>query len=124
MASQDAIKRKISLPVCVFCGASPGTSSVYLEATHALAKVFAENSWSLVFGGGTVGLMGALASTLVSLGGEVHGIIPKALVKHERSGKLPPESEYGRTTVVDNMHERKAMMGREAKAFIALPGGV
>lgn len=67
--------------------------------------------------------MGALASTLVKLGGSVHGIIPTALVAFEQGGSVPPESEYGKTTEVPDMHTRKGMMGKEANAFVALPGG-
>lgn len=67
--------------------------------------------------------MGALASTLVKLGGSVHGIIPTALVAYEQGGSIPPESGFGKTTVVPDMHTRKSMMGKEANAFVALPGG-
>jgi uncharacterized protein (TIGR00730 family) len=76
-----------------------------------------------VYGGGTVGLMGALASTLVSLGGRVHGVIPAALVRKEQMVGAPVAGEFGRMTVVQDMHARKAMMGKEADAFVALPGG-
>jgi hypothetical protein len=109
--------------VCVFCGARPGSSPEYMEAAVSLARVLHANSWSLVYGGGTVGLMGALSSTLCKLGGSVHGIMPAALVSYEQGGVVPPESEFGRTTVVLDMHTRKGMMGKEANAFIALPGG-
>lgn len=67
--------------------------------------------------------MGALANTLVKLGGSVHGIVPTALVAYEQGGSIPPESEFGKTTVVPDMHVRKSMMGKEANAFVALPGG-
>lgn len=94
-----------------------------MEAARNLAKVFVENDWALVYGGGTVGLMGEVAKTIVGLGGTSHGIIPEALVGYETSGKVPPESIYGRTTIVKDMHERKRLMAQEADAFIALPGG-
>jgi len=69
--------------------------------------------------------MGALSRTLVSLSGatSVHGIMPRALIKYEQNGVVPPAEEYGITTVVEDMHARKAMMGRLSKAFIVLPGG-
>lgn len=67
--------------------------------------------------------MGTLSSTLVKLGGSVHGIIPTALIGYEQGGSVPPEAEFGRTTVVPDMHTRKGMMGKEANAFVALPGG-
>ena len=73
-----------------------------------------------VYGGGTTGIMGAIAGRLVELGGSVHGIIPKALLKFETSKERP---SYGRTTVVTDMHTRKRLMAKESDAFIALPGG-
>ena len=74
-----------------------------------------------MYGGGTVGLMGVVSSTLIRLcgPGSVHGIIPGALMDKE----LPPENEFGRTTVVKDMHTRKSMMAKEADAFVAIPGG-
>ena len=75
---------------------------------------------SAVYGGGTFGIMGAIAGRLVDLGGNVHGIIPKALLEYETTTERP---SYGRTTVVGDMHTRKRLMAKEADAFIALPGG-
>ncbi|KAF8245110.1 hypothetical protein K440DRAFT_604167 [Wilcoxina mikolae CBS 423.85] len=114
-----------SFTVCVFCGASPGTSKDYMAAAELVASLFHKNSWNLVYGGGTIGLMGAVARTLVSLSGpdSVHGIIPRALVRFEQNGSVPPTSEYGKTTLVQDMHARKALMGKMSNAFIALPGG-
>ncbi|KAL5351744.1 hypothetical protein ACLOAV_003604 [Pseudogymnoascus australis] len=129
--------------ICVFCGASSGTSPAFLEAARDLAKVFHKHNIQLVYGGGTVGLMGELARTLVSLSGpnSVHGIIPEPLVVFEQGpdskapssngGKhgVPDEATYGKTTVVDHMHTRKQMMaqavmkGGPGSGFIALPGG-
>ena len=74
----------------------------------------------VVYGGGTRGIMGAVAGRLVELGGNVHGIIPKALLEYETS---PEHPSYGRTTVVGDMHTRKRLMSKESSAFIALPGG-
>ncbi|KAH0556881.1 hypothetical protein GP486_005333 [Trichoglossum hirsutum] len=117
--------------ICVFCGSNPGNSSAYLAAARSLAQTMHEQNIHLVYGGGTVGLMGELARTLVSLSGPsaVHGIIPAALVSLERQGKAPDESMYGRTTVVPDMHTRKRMMAQEVVnggpggGFVALPGG-
>lgn len=125
---------------CHSCGASPGKSPVHLEAARSLAKIFHKNAISLVYGGGTVGVMGELARTLVSLSGPeaVHGIIPAALVKHEQGwdptspndvNKAIDMEKYGRTTVVKDMHTRKQMMAREVieggpgSGFVALSGG-
>lgn len=129
--------------ICVFCGSSSGTSPAFIEAARDLARVFHKHNIKLVYGGGTVGLMGELARTLVSLSGPnyVHGIIPEPLVVFEQgpdsqapssnAGKhgLPDEATYGKTTVVDHMHTRKQMMaqavmkGGPGSGFIALPGG-
>jgi hypothetical protein len=73
-----------------------------------------------VYGGGTFGIMGAIAGRLVELGGNVHGIIPKALLEYETTTERP---SYGKTTVVGDMHTRKRLMAKESDAFIALPGG-
>lgn len=115
--------------VCVFCGASSGTSPAHLAAARALAHALHASGTHLVYGGGTVGLMGEVARTLVSLSGpeSVHGIIPAPLVRFEQ-GEIDP-SIYGRTTVVKDMHTRKQLMAREVIAggagggFVALSGG-
>ncbi|KAF2168035.1 hypothetical protein M409DRAFT_21481 [Zasmidium cellare ATCC 36951] len=125
--------------VCVFCGASPGTSPAHLEAARALARAFHTHGINLVYGGGTVGVMGELAKTLVSLSGPsaVHGVIPEALLVYERNGREKgskvtidiDENVYGRTTVVKDMHSRKQLMAREVidsgpgGGFVALSGG-
>ncbi|KAK1057407.1 hypothetical protein LTR74_014160 [Friedmanniomyces endolithicus] len=131
--------------VCVFCGASPGTSPSHLAAPRALAHVLHSANLNLVYGGGTVGIMGEIAKTLVSLSGpgSVHGIIPKALLRYERSyiedeagegkevdpRKTIDEKTYGRTTVVKDMHTRKQMMAQEVSdggaggGFVSLSGG-
>ncbi|TLS22147.1 uncharacterized protein PpBr36_10099 [Pyricularia pennisetigena] len=96
-----------------------------MQATKNLAEVLHLHSWSLVYGGGTYGLMGNLAKSLVELSGPeaVHGIIPAALIRAERGLVKPEVAEYGRTTVVPDMHERKSLMASQADAFVALPGG-
>ncbi|KIM95983.1 hypothetical protein OIDMADRAFT_205553 [Oidiodendron maius Zn] len=141
--SVPASKAAPSVKICVFCGASPGKSPAHMAAARSLATVMAANNISLVYGGGTVGLMGEVARTLVSLSGpeSVHGIIPAPLVKYERGphsdaasvhttdGQLPEYTVYGKTTVVKDMHTRKQMMAREVldgaqgSGFLALSGG-
>ncbi|KAF2840334.1 hypothetical protein M501DRAFT_931489, partial [Patellaria atrata CBS 101060] len=111
------------------CGSSPGTSPVHLEAARALAHAFHKANITLVYGGGTVGMMGEVARTLVSLSGpdSVRGIIPSALQKREQNGI--DEATFGRTTIVKDMHTRKALMakavieGGPGGGFIALSGG-
>ncbi|KAB8291597.1 hypothetical protein EYC80_006397 [Monilinia laxa] len=131
--------------ICVFCGSSPGLSPAHMAMARSLAQYMASQKISLVYGGGTVGLMGEIARTLVSLSGptSVHGIIPAPLVKYERGpdseavaehsrengSGLPEYNVYGKTTVVKDMHTRKSMMAQEVLAggpgsgFIALSGG-
>ncbi|RYC54040.1 hypothetical protein CHU98_g12169, partial [Xylaria longipes] len=128
--------------ICVYCGSSAGKNPKHIEAARALGKVMAEKNIELVYGGGTVGLMGEVAKTIVSINGPsaVHGIIPEALVKWERDDTyaakkdangyhVPEERVYGRTTVVKDMHTRKRMMAQEVleggpgSGFIALSGG-
>ncbi|KAL8635795.1 MAG: hypothetical protein Q9228_006750 [Teloschistes exilis] len=119
--------------ICVFCGASPGTSSAHLREARALGEALHKHNIKLIYGGGTAGLMGEVARTLVSLSGQgaVQGIIPKALLKFEReqSGGLPDPELYGNLEIVDSMHTRKDMMtaevmkGGPGSGFIALSGG-
>jgi uncharacterized protein (TIGR00730 family) len=103
-------------------GSSEGNTPKFRDATRALADVMAKRSWSLVYGGGTMGLMGVLARNVVASQGldAVHGIIPRALLQ---GGSAPAADQFGRTTIVASMHERKRMMAEEADAFVALPGG-
>ncbi|KIW47327.1 uncharacterized protein PV06_00030 [Exophiala oligosperma] len=154
--------------VCVFCASSPGKNPIHLESARTLGEALHEAGYNLVYGGGTMGIMGELASTLVSLSGpkSVQGIIPRALIKSEldpstRSStsqkgtegmrkaertmseqqlqridsnedpdsKIVPESEFGATRIVPDMHTRKSMMARTVEAggpgsgFVALAGG-
>src|SRR5580658_10658620 len=105
--------------VCVYCGSSPGTDPAFVEAARKLGKILAENSVRLVYGGGSVGLMGALAESVLEHGGEVVGIIPEFLTKRERPRRLAQE-----LVVTRDMHERKRKMFERADAFVALPGGI
>ena len=105
--------------VCVYCGSSPGTRPGYREAAEALGRTLARQGIRLVFGGGKVGLMGAVADAALAAGGEVHGIIPHAL-----SGKEVKHLGLTEIEVVGSMHERKARMAEVSDAFVALPGGL
>lgn len=105
--------------LCVYCGSSPGTDPAFLTAAQAFGKILAENDVRLVYGGGSVGLMGALAHAVLDHGGEVTGVIPEFLTKRERPRRLPQE-----LVVTADMHERKRTMFDRADGFVALPGGL
>jgi uncharacterized protein (TIGR00730 family) len=105
--------------VCVYCGSGPGTDPAFVEAALAFGKILAENKIRLVYGGGSLGLMGAVATSVLDHGGEVTGIIPEFLTGKER--KLTRAQEV---IVTDDMHERKQIMFERADAFVALPGGI
>ena len=105
--------------VCVYCGSGPGTNPRFVEAATALGKSFAENGISLVYGGGSVGLMGAVAKSVRDHGGAVIGIIPDFLVSRENAMARGQE-----LIVTPDMHERKRLMFERSDAFVALPGGV
>jgi uncharacterized protein (TIGR00730 family) len=104
--------------VCVFCGSSPGANPIYWEAAVALGHELAQRSLRLVYGGGNIGLMGAVADAVLEAHGQVIGVIPQQLVDRE-------VGHHGITEliIVGSMHERKARMAELADAFIALPGG-
>lgn len=104
--------------VCVFCGSNSGSRAAYLKATQALGQALARRGIGLVYGGGRVGLMGALADAVLVKGGEVIGVIPKAMVVKELAHRGLADLR-----VVGSMHERKALMADLADAFVALPGG-
>ena len=104
--------------LCVYCGSSVGARAEYKQAASALGRLLAERDIELVYGGGHVGLMGAVADGALSAGGRVIGVIPRALM----------DRELGHTAIQDlrvvaDMHERKMTMAGLADAFIALPGG-
>jgi uncharacterized protein (TIGR00730 family) len=107
--------------LCVYCGSSPGTDPAFVETARTFGKILAENEIRLVYGGGSTGLMGALASAVLDHGGEVTGIIPEFLTKRER----PRPREHAQELIVTrDMHERKRKMFDMADAFVALPGGI
>jgi uncharacterized protein (TIGR00730 family) len=105
--------------ICVFCGASPGARPQYREATAQLARILAAEDIGVVYGGGGVGLMGALADAVLAEGGEITGVIPRSLVDREIAHRDVTDMR-----VVGSMHERKALMAELADAFVALPGGI
>jgi uncharacterized protein (TIGR00730 family) len=105
--------------VCVYCGSGPGTNPRFMEAAKALGKVFAENDVRLVYGGGSLGMMGAVASSVLDHGGRVTGIIPDFLTTRENALTRVQEM-----IVTPDMHERKRLMFEHSDAFVAMPGGV
>lgn len=104
--------------VAIFCGSSAGVDPVYAEKAKQVGRFLAEHHVSLVYGGGSVGLMGIVADATLAAGGEVIGVIPQALLDGELGHK-----NLTHLHVVANMHERKQKMADLADAFIALPGG-
>ncbi len=104
--------------ICVFCGSRPGTRPEYLAQAGRLGSLLAERGIGLVYGGASVGLMGAVADGALAAGGEVIGVIPEALW-----GKELAHQGLTDLRIVDSMHERKALMAELADAFIAMPGG-
>jgi hypothetical protein len=104
--------------VCVFCGGNPGRDPAYLQAARTLGAELANSGLALVYGGATVGLMGAVADAALAHGGEVFGVIPESIAAREIAHLGITNLE-----VVGSMHERKAKMAARADAFIALPGG-
>jgi uncharacterized protein (TIGR00730 family) len=105
--------------ICVYCGSRPGAHPEHLVAAQTVGRWIGQNQGQLVYGGGRTGLMGTVAEATRAAGGRVVGIIPKALVDKELANPLCDELH-----VVGTMHERKAMMGERADAFMALAGGI
>jgi uncharacterized protein (TIGR00730 family) len=118
MAAEQSSLRAVER-ICVFCGASPGARPVYRETTAELARLLVEHGIGVVYGGGGVGLMGALADAVIEAGGELTGVIPRALVDREIAHRDVMDMR-----VVGSMHERKALMAELSDAFVALPGGI
>lgn len=105
--------------VCIFCGSRPGRDPAYLDAARTVGALLGSSGVDLVYGGGSVGLMGAVADAALAAGGRVIGVIPQVLVDMEQGH--PGLTELH---VVGSMHERKRMMADLASAFVALPGGL
>ncbi|KAI3916118.1 hypothetical protein MKW98_004559 [Papaver atlanticum] len=104
--------------ICVFCGSSTGKRDCYRDAALDLGKELVSRRLRLVYGGGSIGLMGLVSQAVHQGGGHVLGIIPKTLMGKELTGET-----FGEVIAVANMHERKAEMARHSDCFIALPGG-
>lgn len=105
--------------VCVFCGSNTGKNPVYSQAAATLGQYLAQRQIELVYGGGGIGLMGAIADAVLNAGGKVTGVIPEFL-----SAKEIAHPGLNQMYVVQSMHERKAKMAQLADAFIAMPGGL
>jgi len=105
--------------ICVYCGSNEGAAPAYATAAADLGRAMAESGIRLVYGGGSIGLMGILARTVLANGGKVTGIIPQFL--RDREVMLKEVSEL---IVTADMHERKRVMFERADAFVALPGGI
>lgn len=104
--------------LCIFCGAYPGRDGRFLEVAAQASRTIVTAGYGVVYGGGRVGLMGAIADAAIEAGGEVIGVIPEAL-----AGEEVAHSGITRLHVVQSMHERKALMADLSDGFIALPGG-
>jgi uncharacterized protein (TIGR00730 family) len=105
--------------ICVFCGSSNGVSEYYGAAASALGRELARRGIGLVYGGASIGLMGKVANAALAAGGEVTGVIPKALVREE-----VVHTGLTDLRIVDSMHARKAEMEQLSDGFMALPGGI
>jgi uncharacterized protein (TIGR00730 family) len=105
--------------ICVYCGSGPGTDSAFIESARAFGAILAKNGVGLVFGGGAVGMMGAIAKSVLDHGGTVTGIIPEFLVAREHAMRGTDN-----LIVTRDMHERKRKMFEMADAFVAMPGGI
>ena len=104
--------------ICVFCGASPGSNPVYVNAARKLGETMAANDIHLIYGGGSLGMMGVIAETVKKNGGKVTGVITRHLYDMEVA-----LTDLDDLRIVDTMHERKALMAELSDGFIALPGG-
>lgn len=105
--------------ICVFCGSSRGSNEIYIAAARKLGLALIKNNIGLVYGGGSVGLMGEIANTFMEEEGEVIGVITKALVDKEVACTTLSDLR-----VVESMHDRKSLMAELSDGFIALPGGL
>lgn len=105
--------------ICVYCGSGLGTDPAYEEAARTLGAMMAEAGVRLVYGGGSIGLMGTIARAVLENGGSVTGVIPRFLQSRER-----PMADLTELIVTEDMHQRKMLMFEKADAFVALPGGV
>jgi len=105
--------------ICVYCGSGPGTNPAFAAAARDFGRILADNGIGLVYGGGSIGLMGEIATAALNHGGRVTGVIPEFLVARERVLRQSQD-----IVVTRDMHERKREMFERADAFVALPGGI
>jgi uncharacterized protein (TIGR00730 family) len=105
--------------ICVYCGSGPGTDPAFVEAARAFGTTLANNGIELVFGGGSIGMMGEIAKSVIDHGGAVTGVIPEFLVVREHAMRAADN-----LIVTRDMHERKRKMFELADAFVAMPGGI
>jgi uncharacterized protein (TIGR00730 family) len=105
--------------ICVYCASGPGNNPAFVAAAKQFGRILAENGVGLIYGGGSVGLMGALADSVLDHGGSVTGVIPDFLVNREHMLVRVQER-----IITRDMHERKRVMFDRADAFVALPGGI
>jgi uncharacterized protein (TIGR00730 family) len=105
--------------VCVFCASSPGIDKIYFRDAEELGRIFVDNKIHVVYGGGSVGLMGCLADTIMAGNGQISGIIPRFMKEMNWAHQSIAEM-----IEVESMHERKNLMIRDVDAVVALPGGV
>ncbi|MBA4256350.1 MAG: TIGR00730 family Rossman fold protein [Polaromonas sp.] len=121
-ATKPATPTATSAPafsLCVYCGSRPGMNPCFAQVAQEVGQWIGQHGGQLVYGGGNTGLMGEVARATLAAGGRVVGIMPKALVEREFANRDCTELH-----VVDNMHQRKAMMAERADAFLAMPGGI
>ncbi len=104
--------------ICVYCGSNPGRQPIYREAAAALGRELVARNIGLVYGGASIGVMGAVADAVLQNGGEAIGVIPQGLATREVA-----HTQLSELIVVTSMHERKAMMAELSDGFVALPGG-
>lgn len=104
--------------ICVYCGSSSQVNPAFFEAATKLGKIFAENNIRLVYGGGSLGLMGEIAKSVLEAGGKVTGVIPQFM--YNENWYYPGLTDL---IITENMHERKQKMAAMADALVALPGG-
>lgn len=114
-----ALRRQKPRNVCVYCGSGPGNKPAYTEAAQTLGRMLATSGIGLVYGGGSLGLMGEVARATLEAGGRVTGIIPEFLSERERT-----LTDADEVIVTRDMHERKRLMFERSDAFVALPGGI
>ena len=119
MSSTNKKQQAPAFSICVYLGSRPGENPAFTQSAIQVGTWIGEHGGQLVYGGGKSGLMGTVAEATRKAGGRVVGVIPKALVDKELANQHCDELH-----IVDNMHERKAMMAERSDAFVALPGGI